>query len=189
MAGTSSGRRLMRGSSPEGQIRSPCGQDRSIQGLSRRGPRTRVPRLGLLRLRPDPVHGSPSRGPLLNSSSGCKVSRRSRKGSRNTGKNVGADRPHADGDPLRPRSGIVCGDHVTAMNVYEHPHFEAETERSMPGRLPGKPRPGASIDETGCIPRSGAFMCEIGVVSRTYGQGIDAPVLPQGPSPFPARQA
>ncbi len=29
------------------------------------GPRTRVPRLGLLRLRPDPVHGSPSRGPLL----------------------------------------------------------------------------------------------------------------------------
>ena len=31
------------------------------------GPRTRVPRLGLLRLRPDPVHGSPSQGPLLDS--------------------------------------------------------------------------------------------------------------------------
>ena len=27
-------------------------------------PRTRVHRLGLLRLRPDPVHGSPSQGPL-----------------------------------------------------------------------------------------------------------------------------
>lgn len=27
------------------------------------GPRTRVPRLGLLLLRPDPVHGSPLRGP------------------------------------------------------------------------------------------------------------------------------
>ena len=28
-------------------------------------PRTRVHRLGLLRLRPDPVHGSPSQGPLV----------------------------------------------------------------------------------------------------------------------------
>lgn len=32
------------------------------------GSRTRVPRLGLLRLRPDPVHGSPSREPLDGSS-------------------------------------------------------------------------------------------------------------------------
>ncbi len=34
-------------------------------GLPTRGSRTRVPRLGLLRLRPDPVHGSPSREPLV----------------------------------------------------------------------------------------------------------------------------
>ena len=33
--------------------------------LPTRGSRTRVPRLGLLRLRPDPVHGFPSREPLV----------------------------------------------------------------------------------------------------------------------------
>src|SRR5207244_13389652 len=37
--------------------------------LPKRGPRTRVPRLWLLRLRPDQVHGSPSRGPLPGSGS------------------------------------------------------------------------------------------------------------------------
>lgn len=31
-------------------------------------PRTGVPRLGLLRLRPDPIHGSPLRGPLIDRS-------------------------------------------------------------------------------------------------------------------------
>jgi hypothetical protein len=35
--------------------------------LPRRGPRTRVPRLWLHRLRPDQVHGSPLRGPLFGS--------------------------------------------------------------------------------------------------------------------------
>src|SRR5438067_1478102 len=35
------------------------------QRLSIRGPRTRVRRLWLLRLRPDPFHASPSRGPLI----------------------------------------------------------------------------------------------------------------------------
>lgn len=35
--------------------------------LSARGPRTRVPRLWLLHLSPDQVHGSPSREPLPDS--------------------------------------------------------------------------------------------------------------------------
>ena len=45
---------------------------RTCKGRCRRtasDPRTRVHRLGLLRLRPDPVHGSPSQGPLATPSS------------------------------------------------------------------------------------------------------------------------
>ncbi len=40
-----------------------------IDALCKSGPRTRVPRLWLLHLSPDQVHGSPSREPLLNSTS------------------------------------------------------------------------------------------------------------------------
>ena len=41
---------------------------RANHDLAESDPCTRVPRLGLLRLRPDPVHGSPSQGPLTDKS-------------------------------------------------------------------------------------------------------------------------